>query len=231
MYTSKELMTRILSDLMQDPYLAQFKLRKSDCFLTLKEGDLRKSIELQHWSDLLSVTVNPVYGVKFGILSKWFEKFNTKTLRDQRDNSNVIFGGIEGITRDRMDSYEFDKTGEGYNETLTVLKEDLVNASKYHFGRYDSMESMYKLEVLPLLDGTRKLGVCDQGTDWIFADLRLCQLVAPENYSKLKDVLMKHFNFMYEWGEPNIKMLIEKVGSVDVILAYLDYLAETKKYS
>ena len=42
---------------------------------------------------------------------------------------------------------------------------------------------------------------------------------------------MKHFNFMYQRGEPNIELLVNKVGSVDKILAYLDYLAETKKYS
>lgn len=100
-------MTRILSDLMQDPYLAQFKLRKSDCFLTLKEGDLRKSIELQHWADMSSLSIKPVYGVKFGILTKWFEKFSFKTLRDQRDNSNLIFGKIEGITRGWMNTYDF----------------------------------------------------------------------------------------------------------------------------
>lgn len=168
MYTSKELMTRILSDLMQDPYLAQFKLRKSDCFLTLKERDLRKSIELQHWADMSSLSIKPVYGVKFGILTKWFEKFSFKTLRDQRDNSNLIFGKIEGITRGWMNTYEFNKNGEGYHKSLTILQEDLVNASKFIFGKYDSMESMFESKVRPILDGTKKLGVCDGGSDWIF---------------------------------------------------------------
>ena len=231
MYTSKELMTRILSDLMQDPYLAQFKLRKSDCFLYLKEGDERKSISLYHWADMSSLSIRPVYGVKFEILTKWFEKFSWMPLKVQRDNSDLIFGEIEGITRGWMNTYEFNKDGIGYPKSLRILREDLVNASKFIFSKYDSLDSMYKFEVIPLLDGTRKLSAGNLGDTWIFIYLRLCQLVSPKDYPKLKEILMKHFNFMYQRGEPNIELLVNKVGSIDKILAYLDYLAETKKYS
>lgn len=232
MYTSKELMTRILSDLMQDPYLAQFKLRKSDCFFYIKEGDMRKSISLQHWSDILASHIRPTYGVKFGILMKWFERFSFMTLKDQRYNSEIFFQEIDGITRGRRGNiYDFDKDGENYIETITTLREDLVNASTFIFNKYNTLENVFQSEVQPLLDVIRELGPRDIGADWIFTDLRLCQLISPKDYPKLKEILMKHFNFMYQRGEPNIELLVNKVGSVDKILAYLDYLAETKKYS
>ena len=229
MYTSKELMTRILSDLMQDPYLAQFKLRKSDCFFYIKEGDMRKSISLQHWSDILASHIRPTYGVKFGILMKWFERFSFMTLKDQRYNSEIFFQEIDGITRGRRGNiYDFDKDGENYIETITTLREDLVNASTFIFNKYNTLENVFQSEVQPLLDVIRELGPRDIGADWIFTDLRLCQLISPKDYPKLKEILMKHFYFMNQRGEPNIEMYGDKI---DEILAYLDYLAETKKYS
>lgn len=225
MYTAKELLKKIVNDLMKDSYLSQFKLRKSDCFLYIKEGDLRKSIELEHWADILDLSIRPSYGVKFESLTKWFEKFSVKTIKDQRDNCDEGFQEIKGLSRGWMGIYTFRKDGEGYDEAITILRQDLVICSKFTFDMFDSLEKLFNVDITPLLNGTRKLGVCDLGADWIFRYLRLCQLVSPKDYPKLKEILIEHFNFMKNRDEPNITKYVDKINS---ILDYLETIGPTK---
>ena len=48
---------------------------------------------MDHWIDeaTSSLVIYPIYGVRFDILSKWFEKFSMKNLQDQRDRASIAF--------------------------------------------------------------------------------------------------------------------------------------------
>lgn len=61
----------------------------------LKTKGGKQFIEMDHWIDeaTSSLVIYPIYGVKFDILSKWFEKFSMKNLQDQRDRAGIAFYG------------------------------------------------------------------------------------------------------------------------------------------
>ena len=59
----------------------------------LKTKGGKQFIEMDHWIDeaTSSLVIYPIYGVRFDILSKWFEKFSMKNLQDQRDRASIAF--------------------------------------------------------------------------------------------------------------------------------------------
>ncbi len=212
--TSKELFSKILSDLTSDPYLSEFKYTKSTKLFTIQEGNLRKSIEMDHWADFEELTIRPIYGVKFKVINDWFKDFNVLSKADQRANSDFIFGKIDGLTRVFMNKYIFRKDCGNYEQTIDLLRTDLVNCSRWVFENYGTMAKVFNNYVIPILDGRRKLGVCDDGANWIFRYLKLCRLVSPENYERLKEILMAHFEFMRDRGEPNILKYVDKIDDI-----------------
>ncbi len=219
--TSKELFSRILSELMSDEYFSKFKFTKSLNLLSIQEGGMRKSIDLEHWTNYDELCIRPHYGVKFNILNDWFKPYNVLSKADQRANDDVFFDAIENLTSvSRLNIYEFRKDGLNFEESVQLLKTDLVNCSKFVFEQYGTLSKFFNNDVLPILDGRRKLGVCDGGADWIFIYLKLCRLVSPENYERLKEILMAHFEFMRQRGEPNILKYVDKI---DDILRSLEY--------
>ncbi len=212
--TAKELFTNIVEDLQSDPYLYLFKFTKSNSKFSIQDGDVRKSIELEHWSDLDELVIRPTYGVKFNVLNDWFSKYNFYSKADQKANDDVFFGEIEGLTRASWNQYVFQKDGSNYEEAISLLKTDLINCSKFVFCHNDTLDKLYKNEVEPILNGTRKLGVKDIGANWIFRYLRLCRLVKPESYPLLKDKLIEHFEFMKSREEPNVLKYADKIEEI-----------------
>ena len=84
---------RIKNDLASLDYFSKYKFRKRDSSFFFKTKEGKQFIELDHWIDntTSSLVIYPIYGVRFDILSKWFEKFSVKSLQDQRDRASVDF--------------------------------------------------------------------------------------------------------------------------------------------
>lgn len=217
--TTQELFGKIIIDLLKDSYLGEFKFVKTYSMLYTQQGDLRKSIELEHWSDFEELFIRPIYGVKFGILNEWFKSYNTLSKFDQKANSDVFFGEIEGLTSVSWNEYSFRKDGGDYQAAFEVLRSDIVNCSKFVFDNYDTLQKIYEKEVEPILNGIRKLGLKDLGANWIFRYLRLCRIVNPDAYPQLKDILISHFEFMKSRKEPNV---MKYVPRLDEILNHLE---------
>ena len=89
------LFDEIINDLTRTGPFVEYKFRKRDSTLLLKREGKRQSIELDHWIDhsTSSLVIYAIYGVRFDILHKWFEKFSFNTLQDQRDWTSVAFSG------------------------------------------------------------------------------------------------------------------------------------------
>ena len=64
-------------------------------------------------------SIRPVYGVRFDILAKWFEKFSFKSLTDQRDNSTVM---AEGNMLNRENEFRFLDSGQDFEKDYLNFK-------------------------------------------------------------------------------------------------------------
>ena len=86
---------KIIKDLLQLNFFSEYKFRKRDSSFLLKTKGGKQFIEMDHWIDeaTSSLVIYPIYGVRFDILSKWFEKFSMKNLQDQRDRASIAFSG------------------------------------------------------------------------------------------------------------------------------------------
>ena len=86
---------KIIKDLLNLDFFSEYKFRKRDSSFLLKTKGGKQFIEMDHWIDeaTSSLVIYPIYGVRFDILSKWFEKFSMKNLQDQRDGASIDFSG------------------------------------------------------------------------------------------------------------------------------------------
>lgn len=73
----------IITDLIQFDFFSEYKFRKRDSSLILKTKEGKQIIELDHWIDVAktSIVIYPIYGVRFDVLAKWFEKFSVKNIQ------------------------------------------------------------------------------------------------------------------------------------------------------
>ena len=76
---------------------------------------------MDHWIDeaTSSLVIYPIYGVRFDILSKWFEKFSMKNLQDQRDGASIDFSGD---MLSMQDKFYFNLNGEKYATDFNELQ-------------------------------------------------------------------------------------------------------------
>lgn len=207
---------KIVNDLAQLDFFSGYKFRKRDHSLFFKTESGKQFVELDHWRDrdTSSLVIYPVYGVRFDILHKWFEKFSVKTLQDQRDRASISFSGsMLGL----QDELNFDTNGDGYSNEFENFQ-IILKCAEYVFSEYSSLDKLYNKTILPVLDGETELP--DVGADWIFIDMALCKLVAPANFHKLKQIILSHVEKMYAHQEPNI---LDYYNRFEDIFHYLEY--------
>lgn len=207
---------KIVNDLVQLDFFSGYKFRKRDYSLFFKTEGGKQFIELDHWRDrdTSSLVIYPVYGVRFDILHKWFEKFSVKTLQDQRDRASISFSGsMLGL----QDELNFDTNKDGYSNEFENFQ-IILKCAEYVFSEYSSLDKLYNKTILPVLDGETELP--DVGADWIFIDMALCKLVAPANFHKLKQIILSHVEKMYAHQEPNI---LDYYNRFEDIFHYLEY--------
>ncbi len=214
---NKTFITKIIEGIQQDPYFAEFKYRKRDYSFIKRDQLGFEAIELQHHDDYdlkrdcMAKSVYPLYLRRFDILHRWFEKYSFRTLIDQRDSYSVIES--EPLYADlNLSYYYFKYDGEDFEKDLKHLVDDVKERSQKFFTKYKTLEDMYHHEIIPILEDKVKLR--DVGADWVFEYLKLCKIVAPENYSQLKEILLKQVEFMYRRGEPNIEIYYPKLEEI-----------------
>lgn len=54
---------------------------------------------------------------------------------------------------------------------------------------YATLEKYYSHEIVPILNG-RKISLCPN--NWMFFDLALARIVSPQDYCKVKLILLEH---------------------------------------
>ena len=210
--TNTEIFNAVIERLKTESFLPGFKFRKRDSSFFKQDGDLRQSIELDHWSKYGLLIIYPIYGVRFEILLKWFEVYSFKTLQDQRDIPSVDFTGNMLGKKDK-----FAVTEENFEQAYRTLRDTLAECTNMVFSTYTSLQDMYNLEIIPILKGKKQLP--DIGADWVFRNLTLTRIVSPNDYERVKELILAQVRFMAGRNEPNI---IEYIPRLDEIITAME---------
>lgn len=106
---------RIVECLKDEPQLDGFTYVKSKYAFVKQVKGVRYRLNLRHrFFFNMYLDIKPSYDVRIEILHKWFEKFNFRTIKDQRDSSTMGTAIIPSVFS-LPDKYEFDFYGEiGY---------------------------------------------------------------------------------------------------------------------
>ena len=123
---------KIIKDLLQLNFFSEYKFRKRDSSFLLKTKGGKQFIEMDHWIDeaTSSLVIYPIYGVRFDILSKWFEKFSMKNLQDQRDGASIDFSGD---MLSMQDKFYFNLNGENMQPILMNYKQKFKSVQNMSF--------------------------------------------------------------------------------------------------
>ena len=210
--TNTSIFNAVIERLKNESFLTGFKFRKRDSSFLKQDGDLRQSIELDHWSKYGLLIIYPIYGVRFDILLKWFEVYSLKTLQAQRDTPSVDFTGNMLHKNDK-----FAITEDDFEQRYTTLRDSLAECTNMVFSAYTSLQNMYNLEIIPILKGKKQLP--DVGADWVFRNLTLTRIVSPHDYEKMKTLILSQVRFMARRNEPNI---IEYIPRLDEIISTME---------
>ncbi|MDE6768593.1 MAG: hypothetical protein K2J78_02585 [Muribaculaceae bacterium] len=206
---------RIVELLKQEPILQDFKYVKSKYSFIKRVDGIRYDLCLDHQFFFnIEMSISPIASVRYEVLHKWHEKFNFKSIRDQRDNYTV---GTSTIMVGYDHLYRFKYGGENFDEVYPKLREAIIKCMEYTFTTFSTMEDFYREKVLPILEEKESAPWC--GDDWVFEYLTVCRILHPESYKKLKNVVMDHVNGLTKAEEPNI---MEYKGKWGEILAYLE---------
>ena len=213
---NKSLIDKIIEGIKNDAFLGEYKYKKSEMAMYRNLNDAYLYIGLEHWRDYdtKELVISPIYGKHFNILTKWFEKFSFKTLKDQRNNpdfyfSNKAFGLGETISF----RYDFSDFEIKINYLKKVLKGCITTVAK----NYETLEDYYRLDIAPILDGEQELP--DVGADWLFIDLTLAHLIRPDKYPEFKSKILGHIDWMYSRNEPNVEYYHDRLNE---IISYME---------
>lgn len=123
---------KIIKDLLNLNFFSEYKFRKRDSSFLLKTKGGKQIIEMDHWIDeaTSSLVIYPIYGVRFDILSKWFEKFSMKNLQDQRDGASIDFSGD---MLSMQDKFYFNLNGKNMQPILMNYKQKFKSVQNMSF--------------------------------------------------------------------------------------------------
>ena len=207
---------RIANDLCQEPFFKDFKYRKRKySFIQRFEGGWR-SVDFRHITEGRLCSIYPSFNVRFDIAEKWFEKFNFRTLSDQRDSSTV---GFEGVMLGYPSAFDIPTDGLDYDEQYAYLRDVVIKCATYTFNTYKSIQDVYFNIILPEVNGDKTM--FSSGSDWLFERLIISKIIDPEHFSSVKDAYIKQAAWMVSRNEPNMACYYYRM---DEILSYLESL-------
>lgn len=210
----KSLFECIISEFRKDPFFADFKFRKSESMLYIPTDDGMLFVEFEHWRDYGELVIYPIYGRRFDILTKWFEKFSFKTLRDQRNNPDTMYDNTDyGLEEHIYFDYKQLDNSQKINMMIETTKRNLSLFSS----KYATLENFYTNDVLPIIKSDIELP--DVGADWVFIYLTLGFLVDKKNYPLLKKKILDRVEWMHSRQEPNIEHYYDRM---DEIISYME---------
>lgn len=210
----------------KDSFFNAYKYRKRDSSFVQKFNDGYRKIDLRHHRDFYYLWLHPGFTIRFDFVHRWFEKYSFKPLQVQRDIYTV------GATPKKYDlggkyggTYLFDLNSNSLLEDCDKVKQIIKTCADFFFSEYKTPEDVYIHDVLPIIEGKKELPRV--GADWLFENLTICKVVAPENYEKLKAMSLERAKWLMTpngKSRPDLNMA-HYYDRLDEILCYLESLS------
>jgi len=205
----------IIEDVASDTYFNGFKIRKSDNSLIFKTDVGYKRITFNYYNsyDLdrgdLALEIRPIYGVRFNILHKWFEKYSKKSIRDQRDSYSI---GFVGSMIDRQSEFYFLESRKDFEKDLRKIKMEVVENAKLIFSKFSKLEGYYEYCIGDVINNKRQLP--NEGFDWVVEYLIATKVIDPSNYELVKGLVLQRVEYMKGRNNPNIKLYYPEIPTI-----------------
>ena len=208
---------RIVELLKEEPILQDFKYVKSRYSFIKRVDGITYSLELRHhFLFNVYMTIYPESAVRYDVLQKWWENFDFRSIKDQRDSCTT---GVTSHMMGFLPDFNFDYDGSNFDELYPKLREAALGCIKYILSTFKTIEDFYNVTVSRILTGEKEPP--QLGHTWVFEYLTACRILHPESYEKLKEVVMYYVEDRTIAQEPNI---MKFAGKWDEILAYLESL-------
>lgn len=211
-----EIFKKIILDLQDDSFFAGYKFIKSERTLFFHNEDDTVSLILEHWRDYYDNTcvIRPIYGRHFNVLSKWFEKYNLKPLRQQRIAPQIMIDNNSfGQDQEIEFKYDFSDYEEKFQKLLVLAKRNISSIIE----NYATINDFYKKIIKPQTLGKKELP--EAGADWIFVYLTAAYLIDRENYPTLKGKILGHAEWLLNHHELNVADYYDRL---DEIITYME---------
>ena len=176
--------------------------------------------------DFCFLWLHPGFTIRFDFVHRWFEKYGCKPLPVQRGNYTVgatpkkyNLGGKYGGT------YIIELNTNSFIEDCDKIKQTIKICAEKFFSEYKTPEDVYIHDILPIIEGKKELPSI--GADWLFENLTICKVVAPENYEKLKDLSLERAKWLMtpNGGSRPDGNMVHYYDRLDEILGYLESLS------
>ena len=210
--TAQGLLGKVIERLKSEPCLNTFKLRKRDMTFYWQDDDNRRYIKLENWMDDGAIVIRPAYKVRFDILSNWFRPFSAKKLREHLEQPSVAFTGEAFGCQDK-----YIITEENFEQDYSVLRDEFSKCMFTLCSSYATMRDMYDNEIIPILEGKRAFP--DNSAERMFQYLTLAKVVSPNDYPKVKELILSQIHILAEKQDPYI---IEYLPRLDEIIAAME---------
>lgn len=216
---------RLVEDLKKVDYFKDYKYRKRDSTFIYKFDGGFKDVGLEHCIKFGDLRVQPTIGFHYDIVVKWFEKYSTLSLRDQRDNPLYFIApyrlGFKGNDTSLGHGFEMRSDGSDYEAVAPLLIHAVTECARYVDNKFKTLEDYYNFEIAPYLTGEKDTPM--NGAYWFFEGLTVCRIVAPENYERLKEIFMKRAHWMMnEWKYAPERNMQPYYNRLDEILSDME---------
>ncbi|MDO4335576.1 MAG: hypothetical protein Q4C37_07105 [Bacteroidales bacterium] len=213
---------KLISDLQQNSFFAGFKYQKSESAFVKESNGRKLRIRLWHSRDypISVIKIHPQYDLRFDILHRWYERFDFRTVKDQRTIFTLSFDEChlpDDISLSRDDAFYVDTDSVNYRVQLTQMQDRIVKSVTEIDNRFKTVKDLYDYLIVPVLKGDKALPAT--GSCWVFVDLALCKYVAPEVYPEFRHIVMSQVEQLYKKGEPNIERIH---SNIDEMLDFLE---------
>lgn len=186
----------ILKDLKSDPCFSGFRLLKGE--FSLVDNSHKGECQWVVLNGCMTYVQNPgsakvdyqlvypIYHKRFSVLSEWYQRFYAIPLY------NVSHVRLDGRMLGLPNSFRFPCTSGAdlfTTDEYLRFKETVKTGMGLVNDNYATLEKYYAHEIVPILNG-RKISLCPN--NWMFFDLALARIVSPQDYCKVKLILLEH---------------------------------------
>ena len=223
---TKELLDRIFERLKEENCLKDFKLKRSDSEFIRRKNSGFDQIGFGHYVTVkshsepdLGLNLRLYFTNRYDILHTWFERYDMYQIESLRSESSFWYTP-KNLGLDDMNFFSFD--GDDFETAYDSFLNEIITGADYFFNRANSLKKCYENYIVPAIkDGSSVLP--DYNESWAFIYLALAKIVAPENYTLIKSLIMERVDYMIKRNEPNIILYKDTMPEICAFLESIDF--------